>query len=127
MSRCVSVLLLLTLVHLDRLGSAQPVDQMAQLRSLKAAVEELQAERNGEQRCHLLTGTPNFPDSIFSKTDVSVCSSAESTSERSRTTAEEGQRSEKVFLLCYFNLVTHFTKRSHVHPIIFRLLVFYEI
>ncbi|XP_075901867.1 complement C1q tumor necrosis factor-related protein 4-like [Nelusetta ayraudi] len=45
MSRCVSVLLLLALVHLDRLGSAQPVDQLAVLKSMKAAVEELQAER----------------------------------------------------------------------------------
>lgn len=77
MSRCVSVLLLLALVHLDQLGSAQPVDQMAQLKSMKAAVEELQAERKGEQRCHLLEGTSNFPNTIFSKTDVCVCSSAE--------------------------------------------------
>lgn len=61
MSPCSSILLLLTLVHLDRLGSAQPVDQLAELKSMKAAVEELQAERKSEQRWHLLEGVPHFP------------------------------------------------------------------
>lgn len=59
MSRCISVLLLFALVHLDQLGSAQPVDQLAALKSMKAAVEELQAERRGEQEHHLMEGT-NF-------------------------------------------------------------------
>lgn len=77
MSRYVSVLLLLALVHLDRLGSAQPVDQLAQLKSMKAAVEELQAERKGEQGCHLQEGMPNFPNPILPKTDVFFFFSAE--------------------------------------------------
>ncbi|XP_070767818.1 complement C1q-like protein 4 [Enoplosus armatus] len=45
MSRCLPILLLLTLACLARFGSAQPVDSRAELKKLQAALEELQAER----------------------------------------------------------------------------------
>ncbi|XP_044062786.1 uncharacterized protein LOC122881098 isoform X1 [Siniperca chuatsi] len=45
MSRCLPVLLLLSLTCLARLGSALPVDSRAELKTVQAALEELQAER----------------------------------------------------------------------------------
>lgn len=48
MSRCIPILLLLTLVCPAQLGSAQPVDGRAELKKVQAALEELQAERRGK-------------------------------------------------------------------------------
>ncbi|XP_047454114.1 uncharacterized protein LOC125015998 [Mugil cephalus] len=45
MSRCAPVLMLVALVCLARLGSAQPVDSRAELKKVQEALEELQAER----------------------------------------------------------------------------------
>lgn len=74
MPRCVSVLLLLALVHLDRLGSAQPVDHLAALKSMKAAVEELLVERKGEQGRHLVEETQNSPTPLLKKRIPSISS-----------------------------------------------------
>ncbi|XP_071326333.1 complement C1q tumor necrosis factor-related protein 4-like [Trachinotus anak] len=45
MSRCVPALLLLALACLAWFGSAQPVDNMAELKKIRATLEELKAER----------------------------------------------------------------------------------
>lgn len=75
MSRCVPVLLLL--VHLARLGSAQPVDGLAELKNMKAVVEELQAERRGKllstHKSCLHTANGNVSNFSYDKTNVCAC------------------------------------------------------
>uniref|UniRef100_A0A3Q3Q6U3 C1q domain-containing protein n=1 Tax=Monopterus albus TaxID=43700 RepID=A0A3Q3Q6U3_MONAL len=48
MSRCLPVLLLLVLACLAWLGSALPVDSLAELKKVQTTLEELKAERRGE-------------------------------------------------------------------------------
>lgn len=75
MSRCVPILLLL--VHLAQLSSAQPVDGLAELKNMKAVVEELQAERRGKllsiHKSCLHTAKGNVSNFTYEKTNVWVC------------------------------------------------------
>lgn len=75
MSRCVPVLLLL--VHLARLSWAQPFHGLAELKNMKAMVEELQAERRGKllstHKSCLHTASGNVFNFSYNKTNVWVC------------------------------------------------------
>uniref|UniRef100_A0A3B4VCB7 C1q domain-containing protein n=1 Tax=Seriola dumerili TaxID=41447 RepID=A0A3B4VCB7_SERDU len=60
MSLCPPALLLLALACLARFGSPQPVDNLAELKNVRAALDELKAERRGET-----TSLQNFISSFF--------------------------------------------------------------